>query len=47
MNDKQFEEVCHALEEGAVVNPRMLSVFEFQSKIIFLQKKAEKLNSKL
>ena len=47
INDKTFEEICSGMEESGVGNPKELTTFEFYSKIAYLNKKAEKLNSKL
>ncbi|MEI8142828.1 MAG: hypothetical protein WCG90_08180 [Chitinophagia bacterium] len=47
VNDKTFEEVCAGMEDSGIMNPKDLSTFEFYSKIAYLNKKAEKINSKL
>jgi hypothetical protein len=46
-NDKSFEEVCNSMEDNGIQNVKSLTVFEFYSKLIFLEKKAEKMKSKL
>lgn len=40
--DISFENVCTALEEAGVNNPKKLTVFEFQSKIIYFESKKPK-----
>lgn len=47
INDKTFEEICAGMEDSGINNPKELTTFEFYSKIAYLNKKAEKLNSKL
>ena len=47
LNDKSFEEICSGMEESGIMSPKSLSTFEFYGKVAYLNKKAEKLNSKL
>ena len=35
------------MEESGIISPKSLSTFEFYGKVAYLNKKAEKLNSKL
>lgn len=45
INEKSFEDVCMMMEESGVLKPKDLSLFEFQSKLVYLQKKSEKIKS--
>jgi hypothetical protein len=46
-NEKSFEDVCNSMEDNGIQNVKSLTVFEFYGKLVFLEKKAEKLKSKL
>lgn len=40
--DLEFETLCAALESNGVLNPKKLSVFEFNAKIDYFEKKTSK-----
>lgn len=42
-NDKTFEEICNAMEESGFMSVRNVTVFEFYSKIAYLEKRAAKM----
>ncbi len=43
--DIAFEDVCAAMEEAGVNNPKKLSVFEFNQRIEYFNKKKSKNNT--
>lgn len=40
--DISFENICTSMEELGIVNPRNLTVFQFNSKIAYFKKRKEK-----
>lgn len=42
-DEKEFEEVCNSMEDSGVKDVKSGSVFEFYTKIIYLENKARRL----
>ena len=45
--EKSFEQSCSVLQDNGIQNPKALNVFEFYSKIEFLETKLKDKNGKL
>lgn len=45
-SEKEFEEVCYSMEESGVTDVKESTVFEFYSKLQYLERKAQKIKSK-
>lgn len=43
--EKEFEEMCNSMEDNGVENIKECTVFEFYSKVQYLEKKMQKLKS--